>query len=193
MQVDRDPRVVQTRERVLAAARTVFLSRGLESINHLTLSRVSGVGRKTIYRHWRTVDDLVYATLDSANFPQAGRTGSLRDDLLAHLEALRHALVAGPLAYVIHSLAARAALDPSLALVRDRLTDEGCAPVRLILREAIDRGELESHLDIENMASELEGPLFYRVLVRHESVDPTFVIATVDRFLDGQRKSAASV
>jgi AcrR family transcriptional regulator len=178
-----DPRILRTRERVLEAARQLLLSRGLESVNHLNLSRVSGVGRKTIYRHWPTVGDLVYDTLDSANFPRAEQTGNLSVDLLAHLEALRSALVDGPLALVLHSLAARAAIVPELGAVRDRLTNEGCAPIREILNDAKLRGDIDSHLDVETAAGELEGPLFYRVLVRHEHVEATAVATIVDRFL----------
>jgi AcrR family transcriptional regulator len=183
MTVADDPRVLRTRERVLEAARQLLLSRGLESVNHLNLSRVSGVGRKTIYRHWPTVGDLVYDTLDSANFPRAERTGHLSVDLLAHLEALRSALVDGPLALVLHSLAARAAVVPELGSVRDRLTDEGCAPIRQILNDAKIRGDIDSRLDVEIAAGELEGPLFYRVLVRHEHVEAAAVATIVDRFL----------
>ncbi len=178
-----DPRVARTHETVLDAARQILLSEGLNAVTHLNLARKTGLGRKTIYRHWPTPDDLLYETLASANFPQAVRTGELRRDLLAHLEALRQALVIGPLAFIIHALNERAAIDPKIAPLRDRLTEQGCEPIRVILRTAVERKELPKTLDIEDAAGQLEGPLFYRTLVRHEPVPPKAIVRTVDTFL----------
>ncbi|MGL4340670.1 MAG: TetR/AcrR family transcriptional regulator [Rhodoglobus sp.] len=180
-----DPRVARTRERVLTASRELFLNQGLESLSHLSVARASGVGRKTIYRHWPTIDELIHDVLDSTNLPQAQRVGAVRVDLLAHLEALRQALIDGPLAFVIHSLGARAALHPEFIAVRDRLTERGCAPVREILREAINRGELPAGLDVEAAASQIEGPLFYRTLVRCDAVSASQLVTQVDHFLKG--------
>lgn len=178
-----DPRVERTRTRVLAAARELFLAEGLGAVTHLAVARRSGVGRKTIYRHWPTCDALVHDTLESANFPQAERTGDLRADLTAHLEALRTALVVGPLAYVIHSLAERATVNPEFEPARARLTEQGCALILEILHDAIDRNDLPADLDVESAASHLEGPLFYRVLVRNEDIAPSHVTTIVDQFL----------
>lgn len=179
-----DPRVRRTRERVLGAARDLVLADGLGALTHLELERRSGVARRTIYRHWPTVDALVYDTLTAANFPRGRRSGEIRADLMAHLEALRTALVDGPLAYLLHALGERAALDPSLAEVRRRLIDDGCAPIRDILRAGVDCGDLRADLDIETAAGDLEGPLFYRRLVRDEPIDPVQVERLVDRFVE---------
>lgn len=183
-----DPRAVRSHERVLAAARELFLEQGVAGLTHLELARRSGVGRKTIYRHWPTTDELIHDTLDSANFPQASRIGDLRTDLVAHLEALRHALTVGPLAFVIHSLGAQAAIKPELAAVRDRLTKQGCAPVREILREAAERNQLDRGIDIEHAAAQLEGPLFYRSLVLNEPTPEAAITELVDQFLAGQER-----
>lgn len=131
---------------------------------------------------WPTRGDLLYDTFSTANFPQARRVGDLRTDLLAHLEALRRALVDGPLAYLIHALNETAAHDPEIAELRDRLTKEGCEPIRRILADAIREGRL-ARLDIDHSASLIEGPLFYRTLVRHEAVPRRMVVTLVDHFL----------
>jgi AcrR family transcriptional regulator len=160
-----DPRVERTRAQVLATARELFLTDGLAALTHLEVSRRSGVGRRTLYRHWPTTDDLVHDTLASANFPRGERIGDLDADLRAHLRALRRALVDGPLAFVIHALGERATIRPELRYARDRLVTEGCAPIREILRDAIADGTLPADLDVEAAAARLEGPLFYRALV----------------------------
>jgi AcrR family transcriptional regulator len=177
-----DPRIVRTRDTALRSAGTLLLKDGIASVTHVNVAEHSGVARKTLYRHWPTSDDLLYDTFSEANFPQAARTGDLRTDLLAHLEALRRALVDGPLAYVIHALNERAAHDPAIAQLRDRLTQEGCAPIRRILADAVRTGQLK-RLDIEEAASLIEGPLFYRTLVRNEAVTRRTITKLVDEFL----------
>jgi AcrR family transcriptional regulator len=177
-----DPRVLKTREAALASARALLLSQGVAAITHLHVAQHSGIGRKTLYRHWPTVGELLYETFSTANFPHAKRTGDLHADLVGHLEALRRGLVDGPLVYLIHALNEKAATDPQMALMRDRLTEEGCAPLREILRDAIKARQLPQRFDVEEAAAELEGPLFYRTLVRNEKVSRRIVIRLVDRF-----------
>lgn len=179
-----DPRVERTRAQVLTTARELFLTDGLGALTHLEVSRRSGVGRRTLYRHWPTTDDLVHDTLSSANFPRGERVGDLDTDLRSHLHALRRALVDGPLAFVIHSLGERATIRPELREVRDRLVAEGCAPIREILHDAIADGTLPADLDVEAAAAQLEGPLFYRVLVHAEPIPDAAVDDLVDAFLD---------
>jgi AcrR family transcriptional regulator len=177
-----DPRVTRTRDLALNSARSLLLSGGIASVTHLLVAEHSGLGRKTLYRHWPTASDLMYETFASANFPQSERTGELRADLVAHLEALRRALVDGPLVYLVHALNEKAAHDPEIASLRDRLTSEGCEPIRVILRAAVKTKELP-RIDIEEAASQLEGPLFYRTLVRNEVVPPRVITRIVDHFL----------
>lgn len=182
-----DPRVERTRAQVLATARELFLTDGLAALTHLEVSRRSGVGRRTLYRHWPTTDDLVHDTLASADFPRGERIGDLDADLRAHLRALRRALVDGPLAFVIHALGERATIRPELRDVRDRLVTEGCAPIREILRDAIADGALPADLDVEAAAARLEGPLFYRALVLAEPIPESAVDDLVDAFLAERR------
>jgi AcrR family transcriptional regulator len=167
----------------MGAARELLLGGGLDAVTHLEVARRSGVGRRTVYRHWPDRVDLLHDVLAAAEFPHADVTGELRADLVAHLDALRIALVDGPLAFVIHALNERAAVEPSLAPLRDRLTEEGCAPVRALLRDAVATGRLPADLDVDEAAAELEGPVFYWGLVRHEPVPPDVPARVVDRFL----------
>jgi AcrR family transcriptional regulator len=181
-----DPRVLRSTEAALGAARSLLVTKGIAAVTHLNVAAASGVGRKTMYRHWPTVEALLYDTFSSANFPHAPITGNLRIDLIAHLEALRRALVDGPLKYLIHALNECASRDHEIAALRDRLTDEGCEPVRAILRAAIRDGTLPRRLDVEAAAAQLEGPLFYRTLVRNEPLTKRSTVSVVTEFLQRQ-------
>jgi AcrR family transcriptional regulator len=178
-----DPRAIRSRLAALEAAQSLLLELGVSAVTHLSVAQRSGVGRKTMYRHWPTSEELLHDTFAATNFPQAVLTGDLRLDLIAHLEALRQGLVHGPLAYVIHALNERAATDPMIARLRDRLTEEGCEPIRQMLRQARRAKKLPARLDVDDAAAQLEGPLFYRTLVRNERVTSKAVVRIVDSFL----------
>jgi hypothetical protein len=51
------------------------------------------------------------------------------------------------------------------------------------LRRGIARGELRDDVDLDVAIDTLAGPVFYRHIVMHESVDDAYVQAIVDGFL----------
>ena len=52
------------RERILAAAYDLFSRQGIRAVGIDAVIRTSGVARMTLYRHFRSKDDLVRAFLD---------------------------------------------------------------------------------------------------------------------------------
>ncbi len=63
-----DPRAQRSRARILEAVRTILLTEGPEAVTHQRVADVAGVGRATVYRHWTSSDDMVYALLDENPF-----------------------------------------------------------------------------------------------------------------------------
>ena len=58
-----DPRVVKSRETILSAARTLLQESGPAAVTHQRVAARAGVGRATVYRHWRTPELLLSASL----------------------------------------------------------------------------------------------------------------------------------
>lgn len=171
-----DARIARTRETVLAAALAVLLDEGLLAVTPTRVAERSGVARRTLYRHWPTADDLVHDALAGASFPTYPVTGVLEDDLRAHLEQLRDALQHGPLSYILLALGERAAVDPAMARLRDRLVEQGCAPLRALLTgHGVDADQLDDLVD------ELEGPVLASALVHGRPASESLLSAVAAR------------
>ena len=155
-----DPRIVRSRTAALEAARTVALTEGLLAVTHSRIAEVSGVARRTLYRHWPSSHELLHDALATASFPTYARTGDLAADVRAHLRQLREALEHGPLASILLMLGERAAVDPSMASLRARLVQDGCRPLRALLGE-----HGVAAVDLDDAVDELEGPVFSSALL----------------------------
>ena len=178
-----DPRVERTRSTALSAARRLLVDNGVDAVTHLRVAEASGVGRRTLYRHWPDALTLLHDTLAHADVPHADTTGDLRHDLIAHLDALRSALQDGHLGFVVSLLGERSHLDPTFEQLRRTLTDAGCEPLRHILTTATENNELPPDLNLPAALAQLEGPVFYRCMVKREHLLRTDVQPIVDHFL----------
>lgn len=76
------------RERILAAASTLFFRDGFRAVGVDTIIAESGVAKMTLYRHFKTKDDLIVAYLERSNesfwawFEHALGNGSSKQQLL---------------------------------------------------------------------------------------------------------------
>ena len=88
-----DPRVAETREVVLAAARRLISDEGQDAVTPTRLMAMTGVSRSTIYRHWMDPKaSICEATASDTTRLPFEPTGEPADDLRSYLEALREAL-----------------------------------------------------------------------------------------------------
>jgi hypothetical protein len=81
------------------------------------------------------------------------------------------------------TLADAAERDPQYRHLLGQLIEERRAPLRAILSDAIERGELPRTADPDLLASILGGTLFYRRLVSHEPVDSELVRRLLDQVI----------
>jgi AcrR family transcriptional regulator len=164
-------------------ARRLLVEEGVEAVTHLRVAEAGGGGRRTLYRHWPDALTLLRDVLAHQDVPHAEVTGELRRDLHAHLAALRTALELGHLGLVVNLLGERARLDATFEQLRAELTDAGCEPLRRLVGDAVRAGELPADLDVPAALAELEGPVFYRCMVRREPLSDNALNSIVSRFL----------
>ncbi|WP_413800432.1 TetR-like C-terminal domain-containing protein [Streptomyces iranensis] len=174
-------RTARTRAAVLAAAyeeldRDLFAELTLDR-----LARRSGVHVSTIRRRWRTVEGVVVDLLAerSSTLPTPD-TGDFHRDLRELTQAIADFNNALRNRNVMQGLLAAAAHDTRVEeIVRNafvRRTEE----VTLIVRNAVERGDVPEETDAWEVIASLGAPLYYRVLILRGSIDDRLVHTTVE-------------
>jgi AcrR family transcriptional regulator len=178
-----DPRVVRTRDAVVAAVRELVQTAGIEAVTHQRVAEIAGVGRASVYRHW---PDRTHLLLDAlADLPgDAGAwssSGDLATDLRAELGRLQRILNDSPFVPQLAALVSRTEWDPELRALKQRLLERGTARLRHALTHGIERGQLDAGLNVADAVAILAGPLFYKRLLANEPITDRFVATLVER------------
>ena len=143
------PRSVASEEAIISATSRLLRERGFSG---LTLSRVAARARaskSTIYRRWPTKEHLIVAAFNRWPALVPHDSGDVLEDLMdLHAQSMRN-LRRGELKGVMPKLVAARAEAPALADVLDPLIERRYDPVRIILRRAIERGQLPRKTDVE--------------------------------------------
>lgn len=180
-----DPRVVLSRERVIAATLDLLTESGLGELTIDDVSKRSGVAKTTIYRHWPNRAALVIDAclrMDDGDQPPPD-TGSLEGDVTAFLNELARLLVTARWSSILPSIVDAAEHEPEFAAVHSTIQGRHAAPLRAALERAVVRGELRSSADLSAITAALLGPLFYRRWFSREPIDGKFVDTIVQAAL----------
>ncbi len=172
-----DPRVVLSRERVLAAALDLLTESGLGELTIDDVSKRSGVAKTTIYRHWPNRAALVIDAclrMDDGDQPPPD-TGSLEGDVSVFLKNLAGLLAAARWSSILPSIVDAAEHEPTFADIHSTIQRRHAAPLRAALERAVVRGEIQPSADLSSVVAALVGPLFYRRWFSREPIDDKFV------------------
>lgn len=172
----------------MAAARELLAAGGYDALTMEAVAKRAGVGKPTVYRRWATRAQLVFDLLAEPAAPDAlPDTGSLERDLT---EAA---------AWMVGSMA-----ETDRQIMGDRLgemvanrefshrvSERQLGPDRDVLlplwRRALQRGEVQPDVDGAAVLDDLIGVLTYRVLIRHEELDPAEIGRLVERHVAAVR------
>ncbi|MBI0318860.1 TetR/AcrR family transcriptional regulator C-terminal ligand-binding domain-containing protein [Streptomyces javensis] len=174
-------RTARTRAAVLAAAYEELDSDSFAELTLDRLARRSGVHVSTIRRRWRTVEGVVVDLLAerSSTLPTPD-TGDFHRDLTELTQAIADFNNALRNRNVMQGLLAAAAHDTRVEeIVRSafvRRTEE----VTLIVRNAVERGDIPEGTDAREVIAALGAPIYYRVLILRGSIDQRLVHTTVE-------------
>jgi AcrR family transcriptional regulator len=181
------PRDAHVDRAVLEAAGELLAEKGYTATSIETIARRAGVGKTTIYRRWRSKEELVVDLLSqvAAEVEPVPDLGDTRAELLRLVtEAIGH-LTRAPVGGIIQGLASELSRKPTLGrLVRERVIRLRRAEVRKVLERGIARGALRADTDTEIAHELLIGPAYYHLLLG-DRLDRRFAARIVDAFLRG--------
>ena len=165
------PRSETARRRLLDAALEIVATDSVTAVTADEVARRSGVAKTTLYRHFGSLDGLVFAAVaDSVTAREPPDTGTLRGDLeVIHRRYLDVAssrqnreLFAWMVAKSIESAENRELFR------RVRVQPRG--PTTVALQRAIARGELDADIDVDMAMHIVQGPLISQRIVDNDEV-----------------------
>ena len=165
------PLSTEARDKAIAAAQEVIAIDGLEGFTVDAVAKRSGVAKTTIYRHFSSGNELLVDAIDCMVMPfPTPNTGSLRGDIEAFLEAVVPVIDEHSMRRTMLGIMSAAASDPELARVHQEMMRQRMTPIRTILELAQGRGELQPDVDLDLALDFVEGPFFFRKMVRQQSL-----------------------
>jgi AcrR family transcriptional regulator len=181
------PRDERAGRAILSAALELMATDGVYELRMDDVAARAGVGKATIYRRYRSKEELVGAAVSTlVSEIEIPDTGSTREDLLALMRgAVRvysHDLEAGLMPGLVNAMRR----DPELAQsVREGFLASRRATLTVVLDRAVARGDLRPDLDVELALDVLGGPLFYRLLITGGPIDDALAEGVAELILRG--------
>jgi AcrR family transcriptional regulator len=180
----REPRADQA---IHAAVLELMAEQGVHALRMDDLARRAGVGKATIYRRYRSKEELVMsavgALIDEIEIPD---TGSTHGDMLKLMRGAVEFYNDSPAAAVMPPIVDEMSRNSELAQVaRDRFLKARRTALRTVFDRGIERGDLQRDMDIELALDVLAGPLFYRLLITGWTIDDRLAENVVELILRG--------
>ena len=173
-------------EAILRATLELLAEVGYDQLTIDGVAARAHCSKATIYRRWQGKPELVIAAVrrHSAPPPQpAPGTGSLREDLLAALEAMRSSLAGQDTALLLGLMTAMRHDRELAAVVREQVIDSKREVFGAAVARAVARGELPAGADHTLLAEISSAMLLSRQLVTGEPLDAAFAQELVDDVL----------
>lgn len=175
----------ETASQVLHAAFALLSKEGPAALTPVRIHQESGVARTTVYRHWPTPVHIVEALMPRAiardEIDQI--TGDLDHDLPIAVASLVFRLEHRPVHVLYDAL--RHHGDPTEEpTMSERYIAGLIAPVRDVLADAIERGDIdrETEGELDDLTSAICGPLILDHLLLGRPVPAAATDDAVDRF-----------
>lgn len=179
------PRSAQAHQKILQAALQLLVEEGYSGMSLEGVAERAGVGKTTIYRRWKSKEELVMDVIRSihAEVPVID-TGNFREDMLTMLRGAT--LVGTPLlrGLLVKTLGEISAYPEILQVFNERLVAPRFERLFQMIERAKARGEVRPDLDDKLIVSMLAGPYFFYVLFGDMMPGQPLTAETVERLGD---------
>jgi AcrR family transcriptional regulator len=171
---------------ILEVTRELLADGGVQGLTVEGVAARSGMAKTTIYRRYRSKDELALAVLIDmvdrvAAVPDLGDT---RAELVRFLNGAVKILSSTLMGRVMQGLVSYLAADPDMARAfRERVVRRRVTEVRRLVERGIERGDLRADADHELLHELLFGPVYYRLLLSGDPLDRKLAERVVDAVL----------
>jgi AcrR family transcriptional regulator len=160
---------------------------GFERLSVPDIADLAAVNKTSIYRRWPSkvelVRDALADAMTHANDPPD--TGSLRGDLI-ELAKIVASFMQSPVGKSIIQIMLSEGADPELrALARSAYGQSNSSGPWIVIKRAIERGELKAGIDPSRPLFTIAGAIMHRVLVEQDKVTNTVLEQMIDVVLYG--------
>jgi AcrR family transcriptional regulator len=172
------PRQATTGQAILRATRELLARGGVHGLTVEGVSARSGVAKTTIYRRWRSKEDLALAALLEViqQEPPVRHLGHTSTALNAYFGRVINNFHSKLYGRVVRGLVSDLAVDRELARgFREQVLARRVTEVTGLLQRGIERGELRPDLDLAITIDLLFGPIYYRLLISGEALTSAFI------------------
>jgi AcrR family transcriptional regulator len=176
----------RTQQAILEATRELLAEGGVQGLTVEGVAGRAGVAKTTIYRRYRSKDELALAVLIDmvehvASVPDLGDT---RAELVAFVDRAVKILGSTLMGRVMQGLVSDLATDRELARAfRERVVALRVAELQRLIERGIARGDLRPDADYELANELLFGPVYYRLLLSGEPLDDDLAERVVEAVL----------
>lgn len=173
-------RTQKTREAVLAAAYEVVAEQGYDGLSVDAVAERSKVHKTTIYRRWKTVDDVLFDAV-VARAEQAIPLERTEDPLsdLASMGLSVAANLADPMSRAVAAATLSRPENHRLSELTDRFWAVRIEMAAQIVKDAQSEGAIDRDLDPGSVVERIVGPIWFRTMVLRKPVDDAFVASLV--------------
>jgi len=176
----------EARQKALDASQQVIADHGIERFTVDAVSKQSGVAKSTIYRHWPNGSALLIDSIGCmVTHFATPNTGSLHQDLRELMMQVLPVMADDTMRRTITGLVAATTSDPELSEIHQAMMRERMRPISTIVELAQARGEVRPDLDLALALDFVEGPLFFRTMVKGEQMTKQGVDDLVDLIVAG--------
>jgi TetR/AcrR family transcriptional regulator of autoinduction and epiphytic fitness len=180
-----DPRIERSRMVILKAAVEELGEVGYGSVTVESIAARAGVGKSTIYRHWRDKLGLIADAFETFHEQMVPDLGDLpvRQAVALLIGHVAEVVVDSTFSRCIPALIEGAERDTRMRDFHHRYSAERRRALTELIERGIERGEIGAAVDPELATVTLLGAIFYRRLMTPEPFDPGDAANLVDLVL----------
>jgi AcrR family transcriptional regulator len=178
---------------ILEATRELLAKGGVRELTVEGVAARSGVAKTTIYRRWRSKDELALAVLiDMVQTVVAvPNLKDTRAELVVLVKGAVRVLSKTLMGTVMQGLVSELSTDSELAVAfRTQVVALRLAEVKRLIQRGVERGEIRPDVDVGLVHEMLFGPVYYRLFLSGEPLDDKLAERIVDAVLPGLRPTA---